>query len=266
MKQKLSKNIETLLRDFINKHMEEKYNKFYVGKVVDNNDPERKYRCRIRVYGIYGDQIPDEDLPWAIGDMGFVGSNIGSVVIPPIDAIVRVRFENGDIYSPVYISKVFDNNNQSFEVEENYPDKILFFETDNGDYFTIDRKTFETSYHTATGVLITVDAEGSVTVNTEDTEIGTIAVKDQHGNSTLMDDTGITMEDKNGNILDMKSGGVTINGHYLATKEFLDDLISTFSTVLGPGNLGAPVPIWPATLSTMTTKVISKDIYTTDKP
>lgn len=41
---------------------------WWVGKVVDLNDPLSLGRCRVRIFGYHGEErdIPDEDLPWAV--------------------------------------------------------------------------------------------------------------------------------------------------------------------------------------------------------
>ena len=38
---------------------------WWVGKVVDNKDDKKLGRIKVRVYGYYQDDIPDDDLPWA---------------------------------------------------------------------------------------------------------------------------------------------------------------------------------------------------------
>ena len=38
--------------------------RWFVGKVVDNNDPKKLGRVKVNVYGVYDDIAP-EDLPWA---------------------------------------------------------------------------------------------------------------------------------------------------------------------------------------------------------
>ncbi len=202
-KTKLREDVAELLKAFVNKRITESYRKTYTGKVVDNDDPEKKYRCKVRVYGVYSDEIPDEDLPWALMDATFVGSKIGSVVIPPNDAIVRVYFEDGDIYKPVYTTKMLDSDNLSEEASEDYPDTMVLFETDAGEYFKINRATNETEYHTASGVLITVDEDGNVAVSTEDAQEGTYGL-------TVKGDMDITTKGSS-NITITVGGDATIN-------------------------------------------------------
>jgi len=37
----------------------------YIGRVVNTDDPDHQLRVQIRVYGVFTDNVPDEDLPWA---------------------------------------------------------------------------------------------------------------------------------------------------------------------------------------------------------
>ena len=41
---------------------------WWIGKVVDLDDPLSLGRCRVRIFGYHGEErdIPDEDLPWAV--------------------------------------------------------------------------------------------------------------------------------------------------------------------------------------------------------
>ena len=41
---------------------------WWIGRVVDLNDPLSLGRCRVRIFGYHGEEkdIPDEDLPWAV--------------------------------------------------------------------------------------------------------------------------------------------------------------------------------------------------------
>lgn len=81
-------------------------NKIYIGTVVDSDDPLKIGRCRVRIGFLHG-EIPDENIPWAYPAYNITfgkGGNCGSVSIPKKGAVVQVRFDNGDLYSPVYIA------------------------------------------------------------------------------------------------------------------------------------------------------------------
>jgi hypothetical protein len=83
----------------------EEFKEVYLGKVEDIMDPLYEGRCRVRVFSLF-DDIEVADLPWAIpaNKPLFFGQDAraGSLSIPKVGAVVQVRFNNGDIYSPEY--------------------------------------------------------------------------------------------------------------------------------------------------------------------
>lgn len=160
-----NKPIDQFQKEFLNDEFRDYYPEMYTGKVVSNQDPEKLGRCRVRVYNIFDDTIPDGDIPWAIPDMTFLGSKVGNFIVPPIGAIVNVYFDKGDIYTPRYTTKAVDKSNLPKQRLKNYPNNIVFHETDNGDYFTLDRTTGETIINHRTGSSIKINIDGSVTVN-----------------------------------------------------------------------------------------------------
>ncbi len=85
-------------------------NNSYIGEIVDANDPDFKGRCRIMVFGVYGNKedkkIPIEDIPWAypIYSNSFAGGNGGNGAFstPKKGTMVRVIFDR-DKYHPKYV-------------------------------------------------------------------------------------------------------------------------------------------------------------------
>jgi hypothetical protein len=80
--------------------------KVLLGVVVNNDDPTRSGKAKIRVRGIF-DEIPDEDLPWASqASVVSFGSKEGGgqISVPKIGSLVLVEFDNGDWYVPYYTS------------------------------------------------------------------------------------------------------------------------------------------------------------------
>ena len=85
----------------------------YIGVIEDIDDPNFEGRCKIRVYGIYGDtdeslgSIPTEHMPWAYPlhdfQFGSIDGGTGKFSTPKMGAKVRVKFE-GDQYHPRYFS------------------------------------------------------------------------------------------------------------------------------------------------------------------
>jgi uncharacterized protein involved in type VI secretion and phage assembly len=157
VRQMIAEEVNNIMKTFLDRGPNDVLNDGrFVGKIVDNNDPDKQGRCKIRVFNVFDDSIQDSDLPWALPEFAFVGSLMGSFIVPPKDTIVRVKFDNGDIYRPIYTTKVVDANNLPSDKDTNYPDMMVFFETDNGDKFTIDRKTKDIVFTHSNGHTITI--------------------------------------------------------------------------------------------------------------
>jgi len=75
----------------------------WIAVVVNNSDPLFSGRCQIRPFRLL-DEIDSKDLPWAVpvNSTIFAGDGAGSLSVPKIGQIVRVQFNNGDIYAPEY--------------------------------------------------------------------------------------------------------------------------------------------------------------------
>lgn len=133
-----NKQLGELCKDYLNDENKENFPFDYIGKVVNNNDPLKLGRCRIRIYNLFEDTIPDSDLPWALPAQPIIE---GSFCIPIIGSLVYVRFQHGDLYTPVYTSKVSQKNKVPSKALKNYPNNMTVYETDGGSYFVVDRKT-----------------------------------------------------------------------------------------------------------------------------
>ena len=75
----------------------------WIGIVTNNTDPLFSGRCQVRVFNIM-DDIDAQQLPWAVpvNSTFFAGDGAGTLSVPKIGQIVRVKFNNGDIYAPEY--------------------------------------------------------------------------------------------------------------------------------------------------------------------
>lgn len=161
IRKEYSKDLVNILTDFFDQKEKELTNIYYVGKVENNNDPQKLGRCQVRVYGIYNKEIPAPDLPWALPEFGFVGSEVGSFIVPPKDCLINVRFDNGDIYRPIYTTKLLQKGKLPTNKNIDYPDTLIFFELDGGDSFQINRNTGQTIYEQRAGIKITMESNGS---------------------------------------------------------------------------------------------------------
>jgi len=195
IKKGLNTDVNQLLKDFLSKTTTDHYVHYYTGKVLDNKDPNQLGRCKIQVYGVY-DNIPEEDIPWALPDQTFVGSLMGNFVCPPINAIVKVYFDGGDIYLPRYTGKVVEQSNLPSDRTTDYPDTMVLFETDNGTKLTINRKKKDIKLTHANGTVISIDGiTGEYKVEHES---GSSIIMDTAGNIKIdhklfLEDTGIAV-------------------------------------------------------------------------
>ena len=126
----------------------------YFGEVVDNNDPIKKGRIKVRVYGIFTDNIPTPDIPWAIPDLSYNGSTKGAFIVPPTGTKVRVYFDKDDIYCPVYEAKGYYQDDLPDGIDTNYPDTMILYSTDQGEYYSVNRATKETKLNVAGKIAI----------------------------------------------------------------------------------------------------------------
>jgi len=69
----------------------------YRGKVVDNNDPDKRGSVRVVVPAVMG-----EKQLWALPCVPYAGPDVGFFAIPPVDASVWVEFENGKRDRPIW--------------------------------------------------------------------------------------------------------------------------------------------------------------------
>lgn len=118
----------------------------YHGVVVNNVDPRRLDRVRIRVNVLF-DGIDDDKLPWAmpkhVHEQG-AGDSYGESAIPRNGSRVLVSFLDGDPLYPVYESwYMVEELNQLDESLTNYPDRVVK-KLQDGMLSVHDTKTLET--------------------------------------------------------------------------------------------------------------------------
>jgi hypothetical protein len=152
------------------------YDGFYRGLVVSNTDSSQLGRVKIRVYGVFGSNIPSDQLPWAVPAHSIftgAGSGHGYFAVPEVNSEVFVFFEAGDMYQPVYFAEA-PNGVKGLPTERtaNYPFRKIW-KTKNGVVIYIDDSSKEIKMTHPTGTTVTVDATGNITLES----IGNITIK-----------------------------------------------------------------------------------------
>ena len=148
-------------------------NHTYFGKVIINDDPERMGRCKIRVLGVF-DELQDNDLPWAFPAYnttfaGGASKGYGSISVPKLETIVRVRFENGDAYSPVYWSIPVVNDAMKAELDSSYLNShVVTYDVDEN-MKILYSPSIGLKYH-FNGSHVTINPDKSITIEHDATQ------------------------------------------------------------------------------------------------
>lgn len=108
--------------------------KEWVGEVVDNDDPEKMLRCKVRVYSLF-DNLSVDMIPWAFpsAQMQFAGGNggFGACSVPKVGTIVKVKFNNAEIYAPEYFAIQNINTSLQEELMNDYTNaQVLCYDED----------------------------------------------------------------------------------------------------------------------------------------
>lgn len=116
----------------------------WVGIVEDTNDDLFEGRCKIRVLGKMDQRVDLEDpssdfilptlaLPWArpsVASSGGSQSGSGTFSVPKLGTVLRISFDNGNYYSPVYHESVYPSDELKAEIQNSYPNShILIYDT-----------------------------------------------------------------------------------------------------------------------------------------
>jgi len=106
----------------------------WIGIVEDNNDDLFEGRCKVRVLGKMDQRVDPEDpdsdfvlptevLPWARPAHGFSGGSetgSGSHSVPKINSVVKITFDSGNIYSPIYHFNLYPSDELKEEIIGSY--------------------------------------------------------------------------------------------------------------------------------------------------
>lgn len=126
----------------------------WVGRIEDTNDELFEGRCKIRVFGKMDQRIDPSDssseyvlpidvLPWArpaTSSSGGSNSGSGTFSVPKLGSIVRITFDNGNYYSPIYHNAIYSSDELKEEIQNSYQNShILIYDTAFG--LNLDRDT-----------------------------------------------------------------------------------------------------------------------------
>lgn len=116
----------------------------WVGIVEDNADDIFEGRCKVRVFGKMDQRtdpedptsayiMPTDSLPWArpsVSSSGGSNTGSGTFSFPKIGTVLRVSFDNGNYYAPVYHESLYPSDETKAEIEAAYPNShVLIYDT-----------------------------------------------------------------------------------------------------------------------------------------
>lgn len=143
----------------------------YIGVVVDDNDPDKLARIKVRVPVLH-DPLEDSKLPWAVPENfdhpeGLMGGEQRSGKfngVPRVQHKVAVYFRHGgDANNPSYGPVPIDQQNILPEFEVNYPNRRGIV-TRNGYTIIFDSKTDEIFIHNPGDLNLTILGDVNQTV------------------------------------------------------------------------------------------------------
>ena len=250
----------------------------YRGFVVDNADPEKRGRLRLRVPSV----LAEAETGWALPCLPFGGlADQGLFLVPEVDAQVWVEFEEGNISHPLWTGTFW-------QAEADVPQEAALAEpttrllkTPAGHRLQFDDAEGEERFllHHPSEAEIEIDPNGTLALTdangakvTLDAEAGELVIEDANGNLISLTSAGTTVEDANGNKIEMAASGITVKGTQIVldgTQVMLagaggepilkgQSFLSLFMTHVHPTGVGPSGPPIPqGEMSTLSTKVLT---------
>ncbi len=184
-------NLERVVAGLVEQVERRCYGK-YRGIVVENEDPARLGRLKVRVPSVLGDVVTG----WATPCAPYGGAaNQGFLFIPEVDAAVWVEFEEGDLEFPIWVGAPWAKPDAESQLPKPQKDDGEE-ESDVQDPPT--RKTIKTRKgHT----IQFEDADGKEVI---------LVREGVQGHLILLHEHGVTIADANGNSVEMTGDAMTI--------------------------------------------------------
>jgi hypothetical protein len=213
----------------------EEYDKYYIGIVVENNDPLGLGRIKANVPGLY--EKDRGELPWIAphreSPFGFGKSNKGPYGwygVPQIDAPVKVELQDGDEHKPLYsYIHLKPHTNPLFKDANHWG-----YQDPSGNILDVDMQNNIYKFTHSSGATVTFNADGTVT-STNKGETHTI-----DGNLTITVSGNVTINVQ-GTVNVTSSGTATYQAseHHFIGPIIADNSISAAGSITdstGSGN------------------------------
>jgi hypothetical protein len=178
----------------------------FIGRVIYNEDPTFSGRCKVRVFGLF-DDIDDNHIPWFTPQASSVFSSergAGSLSVPKVDAIVRVRFAADNLYSGEYSNLQNIDPSLIEEIKNDYQNThVILYDADKELVILYQPMTGYKMY--LAGSMIKIDSDGSIQMKHKNNS-NVIEINDSDINIT-----STAGDNKNVNGVVNISSGATVN-------------------------------------------------------
>ncbi|MDW8323755.1 MAG: phage baseplate assembly protein V [Burkholderiales bacterium] len=249
----------------------------YRGHVVDNEDPQRLGRLRVRVPALLGDAVT----AWALPCMPCGGAaGHGWFCVPEVGAQVWVEFEGGDLNYPIWVG-TFWQQPSDVPQEVTAQTTTRLFRTAGGHVLMLEDAVGgeRILLQHAGGASLEIDPDGTVALTDQggarlslDAAANRVVLEDAHGNTLALSAAGASLEDAHGNRLEMAAPGVRVQAGRIVIEgsqvllggeggeplikgqSFLTLFATHVHTCTGPGSPSSP-PIPQGEMSTLSMKV-----------
>ena len=255
---------------------EEKHYGKYRGFVVDNADPEKRGRLRLRIPSALAAETTD----WALPCMPYGGTkDQGFFMIPEIGAQIWAEFEEGNLDQPIWTGTFWQSESDIPVEAALNPPTTRLLRTTSGHTVQFDDESGVEKFFLIhpSGTEIRIDEKGTIEIagaNGEQLTLDAaakISLSDSNKNALEMSSSGVTVKDSSGNKIELTSSGITIKGSTVTVEGSMvslggsggeplmkgTTLLSWLAThthnCTAPGSPSGP-PVPPPTPSLLTTK------------
>lgn len=146
-------------------------NQFFIGTVVENNDPQGLDRIKVAIPELYDPKLGD--IPWCLPVKQPIfgqGSGYGFYGVPALNSKVLILLQKNDPNFPMYIGSIMLASMVGTQAGYNSPQKYGFIDP-SGNKLQVDMETQTWTFTHSSGANVVINKDNKITVNCKDAEV-----------------------------------------------------------------------------------------------